>query len=176
MHPDPAAPDRAAVRVLAIADTDSYLKWSAATLEALPDSWESTQVLVENPVMPSATQIRATCKRPVGVLTHAALVRLIRTWCPDVVLLACTGPVVATLTAQKVFWGRARPVLVAGLPGISVRATRRAVTSRAACDLFCSTASAKSQNSPKSAHGGATAHVRFGPAAFLACSYTTGCG
>lgn len=136
MHPDPAAPDRAAVRVLAIADTDSYHKWSAATLEALPDSWESTQVLVENPVMPSATQIRATCKRPVGVLTHAALVRLIRTWCPDVVLLACTGPVVATLTAQKVFWGRARPVLVAGLPGISVRATRRAVTSRAACDLF----------------------------------------
>jgi hypothetical protein len=53
-----------------------------------------------------------------------------------VVLLACTGPVVAALTAQKVFWGRTRPVLVAGLPGISVPATRRAVTSRAACDLF----------------------------------------
>jgi hypothetical protein len=53
-----------------------------------------------------------------------------------VVLLACTGPVVAALTVQQVFWGRTRPVLVTGLPGISVPATSRAVTSRAACDLF----------------------------------------
>jgi hypothetical protein len=136
VHPEPDTPNRAAVRVLAIADTDSYLKWSAATLEALPDSWESTQLLVQNPVMPSAAQIRAASTRPVEVLTNAALVRRIRTWCPDVVLLACTGPVVAALTAQRVFWGRGRPVLVTGLPGISVPATLPAVTSRAACDLF----------------------------------------
>ena len=97
-HPEPATP--ATVRVLAIADTDSYLKWSAATLEALR-LWESTQLLIENPVMPSLAQIRAASKRPVEVLTHAALVRRIRTTCPDVVLLACTGPVVATLTAQR---------------------------------------------------------------------------
>jgi hypothetical protein len=136
MHPEPAIPSQATVRILAIADTDSYLKWSAATLATLPDSWESTQLLIENPIMPSAAQIRATSNRPVEVLTHAALIRRIRTGCPDVVLLACTGPVVAALTAQKMFWGRTRPVLVAGLPGISVPATRRAVTSRAACDLF----------------------------------------
>jgi hypothetical protein len=134
VNPEPAVP--AAVRVLAIADTDSYLKWSAPTLEALPASWESTQVLIENPVMPSPTQIRAASDRPVEVLTHAALVRRIRSDCPDVVLLACTGPVVAALTARRVFWGGTRPVLVAGLPGISVPATLRAVTSRAACDLF----------------------------------------
>jgi hypothetical protein len=136
VHPEPAGPAQSAVRVLAIADTDSYLKWSAATLDALPDAWESTQLLIENPVMPSPAQIRAASNRPVEVLTHAALLRRIRTWCPDVVLLACTGPVVAALTAQRAFWGRTRPVLVAGLPGISVPATRRAVTSRAACDLF----------------------------------------
>ena len=35
-----------------------------------------------------------------------------------------------------VFWGRTRPVLVTGLPGISVPAYRRAVISRVACDLF----------------------------------------
>ena len=105
-------------------------------MDALPDSWESTQLLIENPVMPSPAQIRAASNRPVEFLTHAALLRRIRTGCPDVVLLACTGPVVAALTAQKVFWGRTRPVLVAGLPGISVPATRRAVTSRAVCDLF----------------------------------------
>ena len=132
----PEAAAQAAVRVLAIADTDSYLKWSSATLEALPSSWEATQLIIENPVMPSAAQIRAVSTRSVEVLTNAEVVRRIRLECPDVVLLACTGPVVAALTVQRVFWGRARPVLVTGLPGISVPATSRAVASRAACDLF----------------------------------------
>ena len=132
-----AAGDRARVRVLAIADTDSYLKWSAATLDALPGSWESTQLIIKNPVMPSAAQIRAVTSQHVEVLTNAEVVRRMRLECPDVVLLACTGPVVAALTVQRAFWGgAARPVLVTGLPGISVPATRRAVTSRAACDLF----------------------------------------
>jgi Putative glycosyltransferase (DUF6716) len=132
--PEPTA--RAAVRVLAIADTDSYLKWSAATLDALPHSWESSQLLIRNPVMPSEAQMRAASSRPVEVLSHAALIRRIRIECPDVVLLACTGPVVGALTDQRVFWGRRRPVLITGLPGISVPATYRAVTARAACDLF----------------------------------------
>jgi hypothetical protein len=51
--------------VLAIADTDSYLKWSAATLDALPNPWESSQVVISNPVMPSEAQIRAASSRPV---------------------------------------------------------------------------------------------------------------
>jgi hypothetical protein len=122
--------------VLAIADTDSYLKWGAATLEAFPSSWKSTQLIIENPVMPSGAQIRAVSRRAVEVLSNAEVVRRIRLECPDVVLLACTGPVVAALTAQRVFWGRTRPVLVTGLPGISVPATSRAVSLRAACDLF----------------------------------------
>jgi hypothetical protein len=131
-----AAGNRTGIRVLAIADTDSYLKWSAATLDALPGSWESTQLIIKNPVMPSAAQIRAVSSQHVEVLTNAELVRRIRLECPDVVLLACTGPVVAALTVQRVFWGSARPVLVTGLPGISVPATSRAVRSRATCDLF----------------------------------------
>ena len=45
-------------RLLAIADSDSYLKWSAATLGALPPRWQQSQVVVENPVMPSAAQIQ----------------------------------------------------------------------------------------------------------------------
>ena len=136
MQAEAAVGARAAVRLLAIADTDSYLKWSAATLEALPSSWQSTQLIIKNPVMPSAAQIRAVSSRPVEVLTNAEVVRRIRLECPDVVLLACTGPVVAALSVQRVFWGRTRPVLVTGLPGISVPATSRAVSSRAACDLF----------------------------------------
>src|SRR4249920_3604672 len=136
MLSEAAAAAPPAVRVLAIADTDSYLKWSAATLDALPTSWESAQLMIQNPVMPSAAQMQAACARRVEVLSRAEVVRRIRRECPDIVLLACTGPVVAALTAQRVFWGYQRPVLVAGLPGISVPATCRAVTSRAACDLF----------------------------------------
>ena len=136
MHPEPPAASPVAVRVLAIADTDSYLKWSATTLDSLPSSWESSQLLIENPVMPSEAQIRAVSKRPVEVVSHAALRRRIRLDRPDVVLLACTGPVVAALTALRVFWGPTRPVLVTGLPGISVPATRQAVSSRDACDLL----------------------------------------
>ncbi|HEU4907581.1 MAG TPA: DUF6716 putative glycosyltransferase [Propionibacteriaceae bacterium] len=134
VRPESAAP--AAVRVLAIADTDSYLKWSAATLDALPHSWESSQLLIRNPVMPSEAQIRAASSRRVEVMSFRALVRRIRRECPDVVLLACTGPVVAALTDHRVFWRRNRPVLITGLPGISLPATKRAVAARAACDLF----------------------------------------
>jgi hypothetical protein len=136
VRPEPSPAAAATVRVLAIADTDSYLKWSAATLDALPSCWESRLLLIQNPVMPSKAQIRASSRRPVEVVSHAALRRRIRLERPDVVLLACTGPVVAALTAQRVFWGRTRPVLVTGLPGISVPANRRAVISRVACDLF----------------------------------------
>jgi hypothetical protein len=136
VRPEPAAAIPTTVRVLAIADTDSYLKWSATTLDALPSFWKSRQLLIQNPVMPSQGQTQAASSRPVEFVSHAALRRRIRLERPDVVLLACTGPVVAALTAQRVFEGRTRPVLVTGLPGISVPATCRAVTSRAACDLF----------------------------------------
>src|SRR5688572_554122 len=136
LHSESVAGAPAAVRILAIADTDSYLKWSVATLEVLPSSWRSTQLIIENPVMPSTAQIRAVSSRHVEVLPGAEVVRRIRLECPDVVLLACTGPVVAALTVRRVFWGSTRPVLVTGLPGISVPATSRAVTSRAASDLF----------------------------------------
>lgn len=125
-----------AVQVLAIADTDSYLKWSEATLDALPSSWDSVQLLIKNPVMPSVAQIQAVSSRQVEVLSHAAVKRRIRRSRPDVVLLACTGPVVAALTAQRALWSGRRAVLVTGMPGISVPATRRAVLHRAGCDLF----------------------------------------
>jgi len=86
--------------------------------------------------MPSTAQIRAASSRMVEVLSHAGVKRRIRRERPDVVLMACTGPVVAALTDQRTLWSGHRPLLVTGLPGISVPATRRAVTARAACDLF----------------------------------------
>lgn len=123
-------------RVLAVADTDSYLKWSSATLASLPPTWLRTQLVVENPVMPSPDQIAAATAEPVEVLGRAEVLRRVRTLRPDVVLLAATGPVVADLTADPLFRTPDRPVLLTGLPGISVPATASAVRFRTGCDLF----------------------------------------
>ena len=126
-------------RILAVADTDSYLKWSAATLAALPHSWRTGQLVIANPAMPSPAQRRAAlpdAEHPVEVVMRRELARRIRDERPEVVLLACTGPTVAALAADRVLTGPSRPVLLTGLPGISVPATRRAVMSRAHCDLF----------------------------------------
>lgn len=129
------------VRVLAVADTDSYLKWGAATLARLPIGWsERRLVVLRNAVMPSPAQVAAAgtggATGPVQVLGLPALVALLRRERPDVVLLACTGPVLATLARLPALRGRGRPVLVTGLPGISWPASPRAVLLRRSCDLF----------------------------------------
>ncbi len=124
-----------AITVLAIADSDSYLKWSAATLDRLPAGWTSAQLLIDSPVRPSPGQIRAAAGvRPVEMLRLGPLLRRIRRVRPEVVLLAATGPVVAVLAAA--LSGPDRPVLVTGLPGIALPASERALTSRLGCDLF----------------------------------------
>ncbi|HEY0239311.1 MAG TPA: DUF6716 putative glycosyltransferase, partial [Friedmanniella sp.] len=130
------SPSLRPVRVLAVADTDSYLKWGAATLDAMPAHWRTTQVVVDNPVGPSAAQIAAATHRPVEVADRTALLRRIKGERPDVVLLACTGPVVSTLSNASVLAGPRRPLLVTGLPGISVPATRQALRARSRCDLM----------------------------------------
>ncbi len=122
--------------VMAVADSDSYLKWSVATLRAMPARWRTTQVVIDSPVRPSAAQIQAAAGERVEVLSYASVIDRLRLERPDVVLLACTGPVVASVAADRLFRGRTRPVLVTGLPGISIPATGRAVWARAGCDLF----------------------------------------
>ena len=124
-------------RVVAIADSDSYLKWSAATLDALPAEWPRTQWLIRNPVQPSDDQVRAATRATVDRLGLAQVLVRLRRDPPDVLLLAATGPVVHSILAAG-FLRRAgrRPVLICGLPGISVPATGRAIEFRAGCDLF----------------------------------------
>ena len=123
-------------RVLAVADSDSYLKWSAATLRAMPARWRTSQVVIDSPIRPSAAQIRAAAGERVEVLPYASVIDRLRIERPDVVLLACTGPVVASVAADRVFRRPTRPVLITGLPGISIPASSRAVRARAGCDLF----------------------------------------
>ena len=124
------------VHVLAVADTDSYLKWSVSTLATLPAGWTSHQVLLRNAVMPSPDQVAAAGQPDVEVVGLTRLLALLVRERPDVVLLSCTGPVVATVARLPPLRAARRPVLVTGLPGISVPASPRAVLLRRSCDLF----------------------------------------
>lgn len=124
-------------RVVAIADSDSYLKWSAATLAAMPQAWDREQWLIRSPIAPSADQVRAATDDSVDRVSLPQLISRLYRRPPDVILLATTGPVVQSILSFG-FLRRAgrRPVLVTGLPGISVPATERAIEFRAGCDLF----------------------------------------
>jgi len=127
------------VRVLAVADSDSYLKWAAATLDALGDGFAGRLALVASPVLPSGAQVAAavagTALRPPVVRRVGGLVRRLRRDPPDVLLVACTGPTarVVLALAGRV---RPRPVTVVGLPGWALPASPRAVALRRGADLF----------------------------------------
>ncbi|MEU1721444.1 DUF6716 putative glycosyltransferase [Nonomuraea sp. NPDC005692] len=130
------------MRVLAVADSDSYLKWAACLLDDLPAGCESELVVVRTPIAPSPEQIAAAVGGRVAppVLSARSLRRLAERTRPDAILVGCTGPVVDVLVADVLAGlrpaGRARPVFVSGLPGISVPATEKAWLFRSGCDLF----------------------------------------
>lgn len=122
--------------VLAVADADSYLKWSVATLARLPAHWQRDQLLLASPITPSPGQAAAATGGPVAVVSLGRLRQRLRRETPDVLLLACTGPTVGALLGLAELRGGRRPVLVTGLPGISVPASARAVDLRSGCDLL----------------------------------------
>ncbi|WP_101788995.1 DUF6716 putative glycosyltransferase [Nonomuraea indica] len=130
------------MRVLAVADSDSYLKWAACLLADLPPDPATRLAVVRTPIAPSPGQIAAALSgtpaaEPLPqVLSARALRRAAERMRPDVVLVACTGPVVDVLVADVLDGLRPRPVFVTGLPGISVPATEKAWLFRSGCDLF----------------------------------------
>jgi hypothetical protein len=129
------------MRFIAIADSDSYLKWAAAFLGALPDLTERELILVETPVLPSESQ--RTAALAVGGVDPDRLLCLplqevltaLRREQPDAVLVALRGPVAAVLI-RMIAELPVRPVIVTGLPGISIPATRKALAFRRQADLF----------------------------------------
>lgn len=135
------------LRVLAVADSDSYLKWAAWSLARLRDDGgtpavEPVAVVVRSPLAPTPEQARAavagTGLTTPAVLSPGAVGRLAATHRPDVVLIAATGPV-AELVARRVLRatrsGR-RPALVTGLPGMALPATPHGTGWRRWADAF----------------------------------------
>ncbi|MCW3494708.1 DUF6716 putative glycosyltransferase [Microbacterium sp. SSM24] len=128
-------------RIVAVADTDSYVKWAAALVGALEGEWDASLLVLETPLVVSDAQL-ATALVGSGLpadrvtrVTWEQLVPTLRRMGADVVLLAGRGPLVRVL-AREIADMAPRPVMVTGLPGISIPATRKAIAYRTQCDLF----------------------------------------
>ncbi|MEV4249285.1 DUF6716 putative glycosyltransferase [Streptosporangium canum] len=127
------------MKVLAVADSDSYLKWAAYLLGDLPSSCTAELTVIRTPITPSPAQIHAAVAGAAAdppVLSARALRRAAERFRPDVVLVACTGPVVDVLVSEVLAGLTPRPVFISGLPGISIPATEKAWVFRSGCDLF----------------------------------------
>lgn len=137
-----AEPRVGQVKVLAIADSDSYVKWGAALLSRAPSEWDRRLVVLASPVLPSADQLSvalSTAGRSIGrpaVVDLSALFVRIQKMQPDVVLISVRGPLAKVVVRAILGATTKRPVIVTGLPGISIPATKMAIAHRAQADLF----------------------------------------
>ena len=130
------------MKVLGVTDSDSYTKWGASILSQMPAGWDRSLVIIRTPALPSerqresalaGTDFAATNTPLVDLADLAALVAAER---PDVVLLAVRGPVVRVLVRMIVSAVSDRPLIVSGLPGISIPATLLALYYRSQVDLL----------------------------------------
>ncbi|WP_084124981.1 DUF6716 putative glycosyltransferase [Demequina sp. NBRC 110054] len=141
MTDDSAMPSRP-IRVVGIADSDSYLKWLAYTLDRLPEEWDVSIHSLVGSATPSPAQTVALLDGssfdperclPVGLKELGGLLEREQA---DVLLLATRGPA-AWLVIENVVTPMAhRPVVVTGLPGISIPAQRLGTVYRSGADLF----------------------------------------
>lgn len=144
--PVPPHPDDRRPRLLAIADSDSYVKWGAALAERFSPEWDRDLVVLQSPLQPSESQLAAAVAGtvwsdlPPEVLPLESIGHRIADATPDVVLLSLRGPMVKVVLRVAVaaagYAQQPRPVFVGGLPGISIPATRKAIAYRAQLDLL----------------------------------------
>jgi hypothetical protein len=122
--------------ILAVADSDSYVKWAAATLDRLGSIPRRELVVLRTPIRPDDAQTTAAVAgtawdgRVVDDHSLLGLAARLRRTRPDAVLVATTGPAAEALV-RMIAGLPYRPVVVSGLPGMSIPATERARRFRA---------------------------------------------
>ncbi|KDA05256.1 hypothetical protein DC31_03720 [Microbacterium sp. CH12i] len=128
------------LRVVAIADADSFVKWSAALLDSVPDIRRHL-LLVRTPLTVSKQQEQialAGTSLGEGAVTRVGFDE-VAGWLgghlPDVVVLAGRGPFVR-LMMRQIDRLPHRPVTLSGLPGMSIPAQRGAMEYRRESDLL----------------------------------------
>lgn len=127
------------LRIIGVADTDSYVKWAAALLGTAPARWDAALLVLSTPVTVSDAQLASALAGSgldaVTRTTYDGLVARLAADPPDAVLVATRGPL-ARVVARAVAEAAPGVVILTGLPGISIPATDKALTFRAQCDLF----------------------------------------
>lgn len=128
------------MKVIGVTDSDSYVKWGATILDRMPTAWERSLVVIRTPALPSGQQLAhalngTSFSDDVVVVDLADLSDLIARVRPEVVLLSVRGPVVRVLVRMIVAAVEHRPVIVGGLPGISIPETLNALYYRSQVDL-----------------------------------------
>nr|WP_274636340.1 DUF6716 putative glycosyltransferase [Microbacterium bovistercoris] len=157
-HRPGAEPGRCTrLQVVAIADADSYVKWAGAMLDTLPDV-DRRMLIVRTPLTVSedqqaialdGTRLGEARLGEIGLdgtegaagstdavlrVAHGELAARLAQLRADVVVIAGRGPFVR-LVQREVDRLAQRPVVVTGLPGISIPAQRGAVQYRRHSDL-----------------------------------------
>lgn len=128
-------------RVVAVADTDSYVKWAAALLGGVAERWDVTLLVLDTPLVVSDAQLASALSGSglpgdaVERIEYPRLAARLTELRADAVVIGARGPLVRVLARDVAALGT-RPVVVTGLPGISIPATRKAVVYRLQCDLF----------------------------------------
>ena len=127
------------MRVVGLADSDSYVKWGAALLGTLPEGWERELLVVDSQFTVNDTQLReaiaGTGVTNVARVAFSRVASRLAALAPDVVLVAAPGPVTQVLV-RLVAGLDPRPVIVSGMPGISVPVTVKALRFRRQSDLM----------------------------------------
>ncbi|MGO3767692.1 DUF6716 putative glycosyltransferase [Microbacterium gubbeenense] len=122
------------MKVVAVADTDSYVKWAAALVA--DRRVDGSLLVLETELAVSDSQLRSAVSGldvPVRRVPYDRLRRALVG--AEVVLVAARGPV-ARVVARVAGRLSPRPVIVTGLPGISIPPTWLAMHFRRECDLF----------------------------------------
>lgn len=128
------------IRVVAIADADSFVKWAASLLGSVP-GLRPHLLLVRTPLTASIEQQRtalagtALRNEDVTRIGFAEAAGWLAGQRPDVVLLAGRGPFVR-LMGRVIDSLEHRPVTVSGLPGMAIPAQRGALDYRRHTDLL----------------------------------------
>jgi hypothetical protein len=130
-------------KIIGVADSDSFLKWLGATLDQLPATWSTSLLIARGTATPSADQavgaLRGT-RFAVGTNAHVhsvdEIVRIVDAERPDVVFVATRGAMADVVFRALRELPGPRPVLVTGLPGISIPATMPGLVYRSPADLF----------------------------------------
>jgi hypothetical protein len=108
----------------------------------MPAEWSVTMLILASPVLPSdeqlATALAGTRITPAEcvLVSLDGLSRRLQQEHPDVVLVATRGPVVRVVVRAVAQVPGPRPVLLSGLPGLTIPAARKAIAYRAQTDLI----------------------------------------